>query len=149
MERDEEHFDLDQEFTASADDVDYDRFIERVDRRHARQDHSLGIGERGGEPRVGRSLGFGGGPVGQPAVAQRLDLHRGEIDIVGPQISQRDPAVLLKVLEQACQLGGKLARRRRRGHQRADDQEAKNPRGHRLHPGSLVRRRPVQYTLSI
>ena len=33
MERDEEHFDLDQEFTASAEDVDYDRFIERVDRR--------------------------------------------------------------------------------------------------------------------
>ena len=33
MERDEEHFDLDQEFTATAEDVDYDRFIERVDRR--------------------------------------------------------------------------------------------------------------------
>ena len=33
MERDEEHFDLDQESTASAEDVDYDRFIERVDRR--------------------------------------------------------------------------------------------------------------------
>jgi hypothetical protein len=33
MERDAEHFDLDQEFTASAEDVDYDRFIERVDRR--------------------------------------------------------------------------------------------------------------------
>ena len=33
MERDEEHFDLDQEFTASAEDVDYDRCIERVDRR--------------------------------------------------------------------------------------------------------------------
>jgi hypothetical protein len=33
MERDGEHFDLDQEFTASAEDVDYDRFIERVDRR--------------------------------------------------------------------------------------------------------------------
>ena len=33
MERDEEHFDLDKEFTASAEDVDYDRFIERVDRR--------------------------------------------------------------------------------------------------------------------
>lgn len=33
MERDEEHFDLDQEFTANAEDVDYDRFIERVDRR--------------------------------------------------------------------------------------------------------------------
>ena len=34
MERDEEHFDLDQEFTAGAEDVgDYDRFIERVDRR--------------------------------------------------------------------------------------------------------------------
>jgi len=33
MERDAEHFDLDQEFTAGAEDVDYDRFIERVDRR--------------------------------------------------------------------------------------------------------------------
>jgi hypothetical protein len=33
MERDPEHFDLDQEFTASAEEVDYDRFIERVDRR--------------------------------------------------------------------------------------------------------------------
>jgi len=33
MERDAEYFDLDQEFTASAEDVDYDRFIERVDRR--------------------------------------------------------------------------------------------------------------------
>jgi hypothetical protein len=34
MERDEEHFDLDEEFTAPVEDVvDYDRFIERVDRR--------------------------------------------------------------------------------------------------------------------
>lgn len=33
MERDEEHFDLDQEFTAGAEEADYDRFIERVDRR--------------------------------------------------------------------------------------------------------------------
>ena len=33
MERDEEHFDLDQEFTAGAEEVDYDRLIERVDRR--------------------------------------------------------------------------------------------------------------------
>ena len=33
MERDEERFDLDEEFTASAEDDDYDRFIDRVDRR--------------------------------------------------------------------------------------------------------------------
>ena len=33
MERDAEHFDLDEEFTAPVEDVDYDRFIERVDRR--------------------------------------------------------------------------------------------------------------------
>ncbi len=33
MERDEEHFDLDEEFVAGAEDDDYDRFIERVDRR--------------------------------------------------------------------------------------------------------------------
>jgi hypothetical protein len=33
MERDEEHFDLDDEFVAANEDEDYDRFIERVDRR--------------------------------------------------------------------------------------------------------------------
>ena len=33
MERDEEHFDLDEEFVASVDEEDYDRFIDRVDRR--------------------------------------------------------------------------------------------------------------------
>jgi len=33
MERDEERFDLDEEFTANAEDDDYDRFIDRVDRR--------------------------------------------------------------------------------------------------------------------
>jgi hypothetical protein len=33
MERDEERFDLDEEFTANAEDEDYDRFIDRVDRR--------------------------------------------------------------------------------------------------------------------
>lgn len=33
MERDEERFDLDEEFTAGAADEDYDRFIDRVDRR--------------------------------------------------------------------------------------------------------------------
>lgn len=33
MERDEEHFDLDEEFVAGAEEEDYDRFIERVDRR--------------------------------------------------------------------------------------------------------------------
>jgi hypothetical protein len=33
MERDEEHFDLDEEFVAGGEDEDYDRFIERVDRR--------------------------------------------------------------------------------------------------------------------
>ena len=33
MERDEERFDLDDEFTAGAADEDYDRFIDRVDRR--------------------------------------------------------------------------------------------------------------------
>jgi hypothetical protein len=33
MERDEEHFDLDEEFVASAEEEDYDRFIDRVDRR--------------------------------------------------------------------------------------------------------------------
>jgi hypothetical protein len=33
MERDEENFDLDDEFTAGADNEDYDRFIDRVDRR--------------------------------------------------------------------------------------------------------------------
>jgi hypothetical protein len=33
MERDEEHFDIDEEFAAGTEEVDYDRFIERVDRR--------------------------------------------------------------------------------------------------------------------
>jgi hypothetical protein len=34
MEREEEHFDLDEEFApASNEDEDYDRFIDRVDRR--------------------------------------------------------------------------------------------------------------------
>ncbi|MBK7903449.1 MAG: hypothetical protein IPJ97_11320 [Proteobacteria bacterium] len=33
MERDEEHFDLDDEFVAGAEDENYDRFIDRVDRR--------------------------------------------------------------------------------------------------------------------
>jgi len=35
MERDEEHFDLDEDFVAGAaeENEDYDRFIERVDRR--------------------------------------------------------------------------------------------------------------------
>ena len=33
MERDEEHFDLDEEFVAGAEEEDFDRFIDRVDRR--------------------------------------------------------------------------------------------------------------------
>jgi hypothetical protein len=33
MERDGETFDLDDEFVAGAEDDDYDRFIDRVDRR--------------------------------------------------------------------------------------------------------------------
>ena len=33
MERDGEQFDLDDEFVAGAEDEDYDRFIDRVDRR--------------------------------------------------------------------------------------------------------------------
>jgi hypothetical protein len=33
MERDGETFDLDDEFVAGAEDEDYDRFIDRVDRR--------------------------------------------------------------------------------------------------------------------
>jgi hypothetical protein len=33
MERDEEHFDLDEDFVANAEEEDYDRFIDRVDRR--------------------------------------------------------------------------------------------------------------------
>jgi len=33
MERDEEHFELDEEFVASVDEEDYDRFIDRTDRR--------------------------------------------------------------------------------------------------------------------
>ena len=33
MERDEEHFDLDDEFVAGAEEENYDRFIDKVDRR--------------------------------------------------------------------------------------------------------------------
>jgi hypothetical protein len=33
MERDEEPFDLDDDFVAGGEEEDYDRFIERVDRR--------------------------------------------------------------------------------------------------------------------
>jgi hypothetical protein len=33
MERDEEQFDLEDDFNSSNDDDDYDRFIDRVDRR--------------------------------------------------------------------------------------------------------------------
>ncbi len=33
MERDGEQFDLDDEFVAGAEDEDFDRFIDRVDRR--------------------------------------------------------------------------------------------------------------------
>jgi hypothetical protein len=33
MERDEKHFDLDEEFVAGAEEEYYDRFIDRVDRR--------------------------------------------------------------------------------------------------------------------
>ena len=33
MERDEEHFDLYDEFVAGAEEENYDRFIDRVDRR--------------------------------------------------------------------------------------------------------------------
>ena len=33
MERDEEHFDLDDELVAGAEEENYDRFIDRVDRR--------------------------------------------------------------------------------------------------------------------
>ncbi|MGB7739980.1 MAG: hypothetical protein WBM03_12775 [Steroidobacteraceae bacterium] len=33
MERDEERFDLDDEFVAGAEEENYDRFIDRVDRR--------------------------------------------------------------------------------------------------------------------
>jgi len=33
MERNEEGFDVDDEFVANAEDDDYDRFIDRVDRR--------------------------------------------------------------------------------------------------------------------
>jgi len=33
MERETEHFDLDEDFVASTEDEDYDRLIERVDRR--------------------------------------------------------------------------------------------------------------------
>ncbi len=35
MERDEQHFDLDEEFVANSEDEDYDRFIDRGDRRKA------------------------------------------------------------------------------------------------------------------
>jgi hypothetical protein len=33
MERDEEHFALDEDFVAANEEEDYDRFIDRVDRR--------------------------------------------------------------------------------------------------------------------
>jgi len=33
MEREEEHFDLDEDFAPPGEDEDYDRFIDRVDRR--------------------------------------------------------------------------------------------------------------------
>jgi len=33
MERDEEHFDLGEEFVVNAEEEDYDRFIDRADRR--------------------------------------------------------------------------------------------------------------------
>lgn len=33
MERDEEHFDLDEDFVPANEEEDYDRFIDRVDRR--------------------------------------------------------------------------------------------------------------------
>lgn len=33
MERDEEHFDLDEDFVAANEGEDYDRYIDRVDRR--------------------------------------------------------------------------------------------------------------------
>jgi hypothetical protein len=33
MEREAEHFDLDEEFVANAEEEDYDRFIDRGDRR--------------------------------------------------------------------------------------------------------------------
>ena len=33
MERDDQHFDLDEDFVASGEEEDYDRFIDRGDRR--------------------------------------------------------------------------------------------------------------------
>jgi hypothetical protein len=33
MERDDNHFDLDDDFVAAGEDVDYDRLIDRVERR--------------------------------------------------------------------------------------------------------------------
>jgi hypothetical protein len=33
MEREEQHFDLDEDFVASGEEEDYDRFIDRGDRR--------------------------------------------------------------------------------------------------------------------
>jgi hypothetical protein len=35
MERDEQHFDLDEDFVAANEEEDYDRFIDRGDRRKA------------------------------------------------------------------------------------------------------------------
>ena len=35
MEREEQHFDLDEDFVASGEEEDYDRFIDRGDRRKA------------------------------------------------------------------------------------------------------------------
>jgi hypothetical protein len=35
MERDEQRFDIDEEFVAGGEDEDYDRFIDRGDRRKA------------------------------------------------------------------------------------------------------------------
>jgi len=35
MERDEQHFDIDEDFVPSGEDEDYDRFIDRGDRRKA------------------------------------------------------------------------------------------------------------------
>jgi hypothetical protein len=35
MERDDQHFDLDEDFVPSSEEEDYDRFIDRGDRRKA------------------------------------------------------------------------------------------------------------------
>jgi hypothetical protein len=37
MERDEEQFDLDGDFTVQAEEEDFDRFVDRVDRRKPQQ----------------------------------------------------------------------------------------------------------------